>query len=519
MKSPRIAILGFAIESNRFAPVATRADFVSRAYLRDTALLADARSDAPVMTPEIPAFVRTMDTIRPWTPVPILFANAESGGPVEHEFFTDTLREFEQRLRAALPLDAVYICEHGAAITTEENDPDGVVFTLVRRVVGAAVPIVATVDLHANVSDRMVDAVDTLVSYRRNPHTDMAERGADAARILTELLDGMRTAVAHVRMPVCAPPTQLLTAPGTGPYAEMIRRAEALDDPRIVNVSIVGGFAFADTPKNGLTVLVTTRGDAPLAAQIANDLASYAWQERAAFTPRLTPAEDAVRLAKITSDDPSRAPLLLADVADNPGGGGRGNTPFVLKALLEHEVHGAILGVVTDPELAADAHAAGTGQAFHARFNRAETTTYSEPFEAPARVLRLHAGNGVGRRGQLAGCSFDLGPSAALQVGGVTVIVISKRHQCHEPMFFEMFGIDIARARVVVLKSRGHFRAAFDEFFSDAQIISVDAPGLTSPILSRFDFKGMPRPVVPLDNIATWTPQARTVLPGSNAIG
>jgi microcystin degradation protein MlrC len=95
MKSPRIAILGFAIESNRFAPVATRADFVSRAYLRDTALLADARSDAPVMTPEIPAFVRTMDTIRPWTPVPILFANAESGGPVEHDFFTDTLREFE----------------------------------------------------------------------------------------------------------------------------------------------------------------------------------------------------------------------------------------------------------------------------------------------------------------------------------------------------------------------------------------------------------------------------------------
>ncbi|NPT41417.1 MlrC family protein 3 [Paraburkholderia sp. 1N] len=519
MKSPRIAILGFAIESNRFAPVATRADFVSRAYLPDAALLADARSDAPVMTPEIPAFVRTMDTIRPWTPVPILFANAESGGPVEHEFFTDTLREFEQRLRAALPLDAVYICEHGAAITTEEHDPDGVVFTLVRRVVGPAVPIVATVDLHANVSDRMVDAVDTLVSYRRNPHTDMAERGADAARILTELVDGMRTAVAHVRMPVCAPPTQLLTAPGTGPYAEMIRRAEALDDPRIVNVSIVGGFAFADTPKNGLTVLVTTRGDAPLAAQVANDLASYAWRERAAFTPRLTPVEDAVRLAKITGDDPSRAPLLLADVADNPGGGGRGNTPFMLKALLEHEVRGAILGVVTDPELAADAHAAGTGHAFHARFNRAETTAYSEPFEAPARVLRLHAGKGVGRRGQLAGCSFDLGPSAALQLGGVTVIVISKRHQCHEPMFFEMFGIDIARARVVVLKSRGHFRAAFDEFFSDAQIVSVDAPGLTSPILSRFDFTGMPRPVVPLDNIATWMPKARTVLPGSNAIG
>ena len=517
MKNPRIAILGFAIESNRFAPVSTRADFVSRAYLRDAALLLDARSPAPVMTPEIPAFVRTMDALRAWTPVPILFANAESGGPVEHAFFADTLREFERRLRAALPLDAVYICEHGAAITTEEDDPDGVVFTLVRGIVGPDVPIVATVDLHANVSDRMVDAVDALVSYRRNPHTDMAKRGAEAARIAIELLDGMRTSVAHVRMPVCAPPTQLLTAPGTGPYAEMIRRAEALDDPRIVNVSIAGGFAFADTPKNGLTVLVTTRGDAPLAARIAHELASYAWQERAAFTPRLTPLNDAVNLAKATGDDASRAPVLLADVADNPGGGGRGNTPFILKALHEQDVHGAILGVVTDPELVSDAYLAGTGQMFHARFNRAETTVHSEPFDVPARVLRLHTGKGVGRRGQLAGCSFDLGPSVALQVGGVTVIVISKRHQCHEPMFFEMFGIDISSARVVVLKSRGHFRAAFDEFFADEQIVSVDAPGLTSPILARFDFKKLPRPVVPLDDVATWSPTVRAVQPGCDA--
>ena len=515
MKHPCIAILGFAIESNRFAPVSTRADFVSRAYLPAASLLDDARKEAPVMTPEIPAFVRTMDATSPWTPVPILFANAESGGPVDHAFFADTLREFEHRLRAALPLDAVYICEHGAAITTEEDDPDGAVFTLVRSIVGPTVPIVATVDLHANVSDRMVDAVDALISYRRNPHTDMAERGAEAARILTELTNGMRTAVAHVRMPVCAPPTQLLTAPGTGPYAEMIRRAEALDDPRIVNVSIVGGFAFADTPKNGLTVLVTTRGDAPLAHQVANDLVSYAWQERAAFTPVLTPLDAAVRLAKATSDDPSLAPLLLADVADNPGGGGRGNTPFVLKALLQYEVQNAILGVVTDPDLVVDAYAAGTGQTLVARFNRTETTVHSEPFNAPARVLKLHDGKGVGRRGQLAGCSFDLGPCAALQIGGVTVIVISKRHQCHEPMFFEMFGIDIARARVVVLKSRGHFRAAFDEFFSDAQIVSVDAPGLTSPILARFDFRKLPRPAIPLDDISTWSPTVRTVLPRS----
>src|ERR1700728_1388340 len=194
MTMPKIAILGFAIESNRFAPVSTRADFVSRCYLAGEELLAESRSLAPAMTPEIPAFVRAMDEAGAWTPAPILFANAESGGPVDHAFFTETCAAFREGLKAAMPLDAVYICEHGAAITTEDRDPDGAVFTLVREIVGPNIPIVATVDLHANISDRMVDAVDVLISYKCNPHTDMAERGAEAAATLRELLGGMKPA-------------------------------------------------------------------------------------------------------------------------------------------------------------------------------------------------------------------------------------------------------------------------------------------------------------------------------------
>jgi microcystin degradation protein MlrC len=234
-----------------------------------------------------------------------------------------------------------------------------------------------------------------------------------------------------------------------------------------------------------------------------------AWRERAAFIPALMPLDEAAARAAAAGRDPKLPAVLLADVADNPGGGGRGNTPFLLKALLERDVRGAILGVVTDPDLAADAQAAGVGGTLRAVFNRAERTPFSESFEAPATVLRLHDGAGVGRRGQLAGCRFDLGPSAALQIGGVTVVVISNRHQCHEPMFFEMFGIDIAAARTVVLKSRGHFRAGFDEFFADSQICHVDAPGLTSPILSRFDFRRLPRPAIPLDTLAEWQPTVR----------
>lgn len=515
---PRIGILGFAIESNRFAPISTREDFETRAYLKGDALMIDARSEAPAMTPEIPAFVRSMDKAGAWTPVPILFANAESGGPVDHAFFEDTLRVFETELKEQLPLDAVYICEHGAAITTESLDPDGEVFALVRRIVGNAVPVVATVDLHANVSDVMVDSVDTLISYRRNPHIDMAERGADAARVLRELLVGGEVSVAHIRMPVCAPPTQLLTAAGTGPYADMVEAAERLlDDPRIISISPVAGFVYGDTPKNGMTVIVTTRNDQEFARQTALDLALPAWEARAAFWPKLTSIEEAILVSLDAAAHLSHPAVCLADVADNPGGGGRGNTPYLLKALLVANARDVIMGVITDRALCAEAHQLSVGDSFMAQFNQDDTTLYSDRFEAQATILKLHNGQGIGRRGQLAGCRFDLGPSVLLEINGIKVVVITHRHQCHEPMFFEMFGLNIADARTVVVKSRGHFRAAFDEFFAPENIYSVDAPGLTSPILSRFDFQNLPRPVVPMDDLAVWTPAVRVLRKRANA--
>src|SRR5579864_3364535 len=146
------------------------------------------------------------------------------------------------------------------------------------------------------------------------------------------------------------------------------------------------------------------------------------------------------------------------------------------------------------------------GAKFHARFNRAETQEFSRPFEAEAMVLTLSDGRCVGRRGIVAGRSLSLGKSAALKVGGITVIVISNRQQCADPIFFEMFGLEIAQARSVIVKSRGHFRGGFDEFFKPEQIIEVDCPGLTSPMLNRFRWTRLPRPVVPLDDEVSWSP-------------
>jgi microcystin degradation protein MlrC len=501
---PRIAILGFSIECNRFAPVATKAHF---GYFAGADLIAEARLPAPRMLGEIPGLVADMDAAGAWDPVGIAFAAAEPNGPVDHPFFAQVMDEIERRLTAALPVDAVYICEHGAAITTEDDDPDGALFALVRRIVGPDVPIAATLDLHANISDRMVSSIDAFIGYRTNPHLDMRERGEEAAQAIREMLAGTKTERAFIRLPIVPPTVTMLTA--AGPYADMIDYGQTKIGPEIMNVSVMGGFAFSDTAKNGLTVVVTARRDRrnQSAAQIvAQDIANFGWDNRERFVPHLTSLDDAIAKAKAASEDKTLPALAFADVADNPGGGGRGNTTYLLRALVEAGVKGVLFGIFYDPPLAAEAHRYGVHYRFDAQFNRDETTQFSEPWSAPARVAALSDGECVGRRGIYAGMSLNMGPCAALRVGGVTIVVVSQRRQCADPIFFEMLGLDITQARVVVVKSRGHFRGGFDEFFKHEQIVEVDLPGLTSPMLANFEWRRLPRPVIPLDDGVAWQP-------------
>ncbi|MBS0640864.1 MAG: M81 family metallopeptidase, partial [Proteobacteria bacterium] len=321
------------------------------------------------------------------------------------------------------------------------------------------------------------------------------------------------THLSRVRLPIVPPTVTQLTgkdAPNR-PYGELIdlgqqRMAEPPYKDRVLNVSVLGGFAFADTPFNGLTVVVTAT-DQQAADGLAHEIAVAGWERRERFRPTLTSLEDATRLAKGT-EDRGKPALAFADVADNPGGGGRGNTMAILQAFHQAGVKDALVGIIHDPPLAAEAHKRGLNASFEAYFNRTGGDQFSKAFTAPATVAALLDSPIRGRRGIYANNTLDLGKAAALTLDGLTVIVVSNRFQCADPMFFEAFGLDIAAARVVVVKSRGHFRGGFDEFFTHDQIIEVDAPGLTSPILSRFPWQHMPRPVLPIDDTAEWTPPA-----------
>jgi microcystin degradation protein MlrC len=369
--------------------------------------------------------------------------------------------------------------------------------------------VVASYDLHANVSAANVELVNAYIGYRTNPHLDMRERGAESAQMMRRLLGGTRTHLARIRLPIVPPTVSMLTGKDAHerPYGELIDLGQQrMHEPpyagRVLNVSVMGGFAYADTPFNGLTVVVTAT-DAGAAQGLAREIAEAGWARREQFRATLTPLDKAVRLAKTTEGSSA---LIFADVADNPGGGGRGNTMWILQAFHQAGVRDALVGVIHDPALAAEADATGEGARFTARFNRDGGDEFSKPFSAPALVRRLHDGNMRGRRGIYADNTLALGPSVALQLDGIAVVVISNRVQCADPVFFEAFGLDIATARVVVVKSRGHFRGGFDEFFSHEQVIEVDAPGLTSPVLSRFRWQHVPRPVLPIDAAAEWAP-------------
>lgn len=502
--APRVAILGLMLESNRFAPVVTKDDFLKRVYLVGDAVLEDLFSPDPKLPTEIRGFQAEMDLRGPWTPVPVLVGLVEAGGPLDHGFFMHVMHEIERRLRAAMPLDAVYISNHGAMITTENTDPDGEIFALVRRIVGPDVPVVATLDLHGNVSDRMVASVDAVVAYQTNPHVDMLDRGRDAAVILHELFSGTRTQLALLRLPLVPPTVTLLTE--AGPYADIMAHALSYVDATIANVSVLGGFAYSDTPKNGMAIVVTSRKADGSAARVANAVARFAWSQHLRFVPQLTGLQDTVRRVLEVGADPSLPAVILADVADNPGGGGNGNTMWILQALHKAGAKGVIAGVINDPALAQAAASLGIGARFEAVFNRVPPDDLSQTFAAKARVLAVHNGDCVGRRGFYAGRRMTLGLSVLLDLGGIKVVVISIRTQCADPVFLEMMGLDISAARTVVVKSRGHFRAGFDQFFAPAQVIEVDVPGLTSPMLARFDFKSLPRPAFPIDLDAEWTP-------------
>ena len=505
IEMPRIAIISIMLEVNSFSPVTKEEDFRNSCYLVGDEILEEAAKAAPILAREIKPFIQAMDKSGDWTPVPTVCTYYEPWGPIEEGFFKRYLAEVRSILENEEPLDGIYICNHGAMAATHDEDPDGELYEMVRQVVGPDIPMVVTVDLHANISERMLDNADIIISYKTNPHVDQPERAIEAAHILRRMLTGERFSKSLLRLPITPPSVRLLTG-SEGTYADAIREAREAEqeNDELVSVSVLGSFSFADLSKCGLTIIAYGQEEA--ANVITNKLARDIWAKRDDFRVELTSIDEAIEKAVAAGRSGGAKKICLADVADNPGGGGCGNTTGILLPLMESGADNVCFGLFSDPDVAAEAHEKGVGAVFEAVFNRNPAYEFTQTFAQEVEVLHLSNGFVAGRRGCRAGRTMKLGLSAALKMGGITLLVISRRMQMYDPALIEEFDLDIASFSTVALKSRGHFRAGFDIFFDDDEIFEVDAPGLTTPVLARFDWKGLPRPCYPIDEDTTWDP-------------
>ncbi|MBO9409628.1 M81 family metallopeptidase [Shimia sp. R9_1] len=491
MPLPRIALIHFHLESNRAAPLTERSDFAAQGLAIGEDFAQDLEKRPVLASAGIRGF---QEDFGDFEPVPVFAAFAGAGGMMDGAFFDELLQAVRDRL--PFDVDGVYLDAHGACISTNDEDPDGTLISLIRDIVGPNTPLVVTLDLHAHVSQAMIAGADFIAAYRTNPHVDQFERGQEVARAMKRLLAGQQTGRALVRLPFIPPSTTLDTT--RGPYGRMMKDAVARAVDPIWNVSLCAGFSVGDSSKAGVNVTVTA-DTSSVALKTAREIGQTFWDDREEFQTNLTSIEDAISLM---SDE--QTPRIYGDVADNPGGGGHGNTISILRAMLEAGVENALVGMHVDPDLAAEAVQHGEGAKFYAEFNRSETDAQSGHHVAEVEVVKLANGPVACRRGLYAGGSQNLGQCALLRCAGLLIIVSSIRRQLCEPAFVERFGLNIANFNTLVVKSRGHFRAGFDEFFNPAQVVEIDGPGLTSPELTRIDFQKTPRPIHPIDNGVEW---------------
>jgi microcystin degradation protein MlrC len=428
------------------------------------------------------------------TLAPSLAAAASPAGRVSKEFYGEARDRLLADLRAAGRLDGVLLDLHGAMVVEGLDDGEGDLLQAVRAAVGT-LPVGVTLDLHANVTRAMVDAATLLHGYKTYPHVDMDARGREAAERLRDVVAGrLRPTVAFRQPPLLPPIAGQLTA--RGPMRRLYDLADAMERrPGVISISIFAGFPLADIRDAGLSVYVATDRDQALADALADELAETAWAHRREFLHSAVPIETAVAQALAAEV----RPVVLADIADNTGGGAAGDTTGILRELLRVGATETTVACIWDAQAAAACAAAGVGATVTLSVGGKIDPSHGAPLSVTGRVRTVSDGRFVHRGPMMRGLTGRLGTTAVLEVGGVKIILISHRWQTLDPEMIRFVGIDPERERILVVKSTIHYRAAFEPIARE--IIEVDAPGLSSSNLTRFAFANVRRPIFPLDNL------------------
>ena len=490
----RIVSGGIQHETNTFATVPTTlADFQRDSDCGDELLGGDRLRELYAGTGTIHGGYLDEAAARGIDLEPVLSVHAQPAGPVEQSAFEHMLGLLLSRIEAAAPFDGVALDLHGAMVSDDHEDAEGAIVAAVRDLVGPSMPIVVTLDLHANITEQLAAIPECLIGYDTYPHIDMNERGREAICVLESIIRGEVTPVQAFRqLPLITMPPMQCTL--RDPMSGLIQRLHALEeDPGVVTATIAMGFPFADITDAGVTVLVTANGDEELAERRADELAGWVWELRDELQPKLTTIEEAMRFSR----EESEGLVILADGSDNPGGGAPCDGTVALSAMIAADFQGGVVGVLFDPETAARAHELGEGAEAEFRIGGKTDSMHGDPVVTTARVKRLGDGRFTFAGPMKRGCPGDLGPMAVLEVGGVEVVVASRRMQLLDTEMVRIVGVDPSEKRLLVVKSAVHFRADVGPLAET--IFDADTPGIHRPDFSCFDYKQIRRPIYPLD--------------------
>jgi microcystin degradation protein MlrC len=471
----RVAVGGLMHETNTFARgVTTLADFEAYQFAVDDQLFGFRGTKT-----ELGGFLDGCQQLD-WEVVPTLYAVALPGGLVDHDVFEALVARMTDALAGKAKPDGALLALHGAMVTTRTSDADGDILTAVATRLGLDVPVVTTLDFHANTTDAMARHVDALIGYDTYPHVDMYQRGREAVTVLADVLrGGARRTVAHRKVGVITPPQAQYS--DAEPVRSIIERVHALEATEGLSVTVTPGFPYADIDSLGLSVVASSSD--PLCAQQVADIVAADVDARAEeFDYTTFSVADAVDRA-LRAD----GPVALVDSADNVGGGSPGDGTAILAEWLARGGTGLIVSL-TDEEAVRTCFESGVGSLSPLLVGAKTDDRHGSPVEISGSVRMLADGRYVHRGSYATGIITQMGHTAVVEAFGNTIVLTERRVMPFDAQQWLSLGISPAYCRAFVVKSAIAWRAAYEEY--PRQVIDVDAPGICTGNLQRLKLSG-----------------------------
>ncbi len=500
-KTPKIAVAGFHHETNTFAPSKTPYE----EFVKDDGWpgLVEGEAVIDALAPlnlGLGGFINA-SRAKQWQLLPILWCNAEPFAHVTEDAYERIAGKIVDQIgeiyndSVSSSLDGIYLCMHGAMVAEHSDDGEGELLSRLRAVVGNALPIVVSLDLHANLTPRMFELADGLTIFRTYPHVDMAETGERAFELLEHMVThSSRPAKSYHQVPFLIPlPSQ---DTGSSPCREVYEQVAALpqEQAEVLSVDFACGFPPADIPECGASV-VSYALSQNAADQAAKSILNTVVEAEQLFVADILTADEAVKKAMTVAAESASAemqalPVVIADIQDNPGAGGSGDTTGLLAALVNNNARNAVLACIWDPVSAASCVAAGRGSELALSLGGNNGPEGVVPFEADFRVEEVTDGRFVCHGPMMKGTEVKIGPTVLLSVKSdncdVQVIVSSERAQCLDQGFLRLVGIEPANKSIICVKSTVHFRNDFESISS--HILLAACPGANPCNLEEINY-------------------------------